>query len=194
MNGGVAVGYSSNAYCGDGKVSGGVAIGYYANARHSTSTNSSGAVAVGHMSNGYFNGVGIGKEATGYYQGVAVGYLATGTQCGVGIGYMANGYVCGTAVGYRANAGNSGYSFAKGSFSRCMRYNEEWKGSDTLSEDPLTGQIDRLQPLWIRTGQLPRRDRQRLCYGDLPCEQRRQTFHAPGQQRRLLHRQMRRCQ
>ncbi len=140
-SGSVAVGYRANGYGYEGKRSGGVAIGYQANARANSSSSDYGAVAVGYGANGYVNGVGIGAQATGYYQGVAVGWLATGTQQGVGIGYMANGYVCGTSLGYRANSGNQGYAVAKGGYSRCMRYNEEWKGSDTLSEDPATGQL-----------------------------------------------------
>jgi hypothetical protein len=139
--GSVAIGYKANAFTGNGKQSGGVAIGYQANARQNSTFNELGAVAVGWGANGYVNGIGIGRGATGYYQGVAVGMLATGTQNGVAIGFKANGYVNGTALGYRANAGNQNYSFAKGGYSRATRFNEEWKGSDTLAEDPATGQL-----------------------------------------------------
>jgi hypothetical protein len=140
-SGGVAIGYSSNSYSGAGKYSGGVAIGYYANARHNANENDVGAVAVGCLANAFINGVAIGRGAAGYYQGVAVGLNATGSSQGVGIGYRANGYVNGTALGYRANSGNQGYAVAKGSYTRCMRYNEEFKGSDTLVEDPATGAL-----------------------------------------------------
>jgi hypothetical protein len=141
-SGAVSIGYRANAYPWNGKQSGGVAIGYQANARQNATDNYGvGAVAVGWGANGYVSGVGIGRGATGYYQGVAVGMLATGSSNGVAVGYKANGYVNGTSLGFRANSGNQGYAFSKGSYSRCMRYNEEWKGADTLSEDPATGQL-----------------------------------------------------
>jgi hypothetical protein len=141
-SGSVAIGHASNSYCLEGKMSGGVAVGCRANARSNGSSASNlGAVAVGWGANGFYDGVGIGRGATGYYYGVAVGLMATGSQQGVAIGYKANGYVSGTALGFRANAGAQNMSFAKGGYSRCTRYNEEWKGADTLAEDPATGML-----------------------------------------------------
>jgi hypothetical protein len=128
--GGVAVGYRANCYSGSGKYCGGIAIGYRANARHNFNENDSGAVTIGFMSNSFIRGVGVGYKSAGYNQGVALGYLATGSNKGVGVGYKANAAYDGTAIGYRANSGNKHWSFAKGPYSKCNRYNEEWKTSD----------------------------------------------------------------
>jgi hypothetical protein len=129
-SGGVSVGYRANCFSGDGKYTGGVAIGYTANARHNFNENDSGAVAIGFKSNSFIRGVGVGYKSAGYNKGVAIGYLATGSNQGVGVGYKANAYYRGTAIGYMANSGNQNYSFAKGPYSKCNRYNEEWKSSD----------------------------------------------------------------
>lgn len=132
-SGGVAVGYTANAYSGDGKYSGGVAVGYAANARHNFNENDSGAVAVGFKANGFIKGATVGWESSGYNQGVALGYLSSGSNSGVGVGFKANGYSGGTAIGYMANSGNRNYAFAKGAYSQCTRYNEEWKSSDGVN-------------------------------------------------------------
>ena len=154
-SGSVSVGYTANAYSGDGAFCGGVAVGYQANARHNFNENAAGAVAIGRRANAFIKGVAIGGSTirfldgydvgsphydgnlgyttSGYNQGVAVGYAAGGQNYGVGIGYRANGYLYGTAIGYRANAGNNHYAFAKGAYSRPIRYNEEWKGADNIS-------------------------------------------------------------
>ncbi len=155
-SGGVAIGYRSNSSIGSGDYSGGVAVGYMANARYNSNDPGAGAVAIGRGANAFVQGVAVGgsgpkyfggvpdyddgtfNHTYGYNQGVAVGYGAWGPSQGTGLGYKANGYVNGTAVGYRANSGNQGYAFAKGGHSRSMRYNEEWKGADTLTIDPST--------------------------------------------------------
>ncbi|MCP3868412.1 MAG: hypothetical protein GY703_10015 [Gammaproteobacteria bacterium] len=157
--GSVSVGYSSNSFSGDGAYSGGVAVGYRANARHNFNENGASAVAIGYGANAFIRGVAIGGARPGYVggevrnsgngagiwgynKGVAVGYGARGANYGVGIGYIANGYNHGTAIGYRANAGNLNYSFAKGSYSRCLRYNEEWKGGDVPSGNTSSLQLE----------------------------------------------------
>ena len=96
---------------------------------------------MGYRANAYSNGAVLGYLANGVTNGVAVGFRAMGEQGGVGVGYVANGSINGAAVGYRANSGNQGWSFAKGMYSQCTRYNEEWKGADSLSEDPTTGNL-----------------------------------------------------
>ena len=131
--GAVSIGYRANSYSGDGKYTGGIAVGYRANARHNFNEHNAGAVAIGFMSNSFIKGAAVGYGAAGYNKGVALGYLASGSNYGVGIGYMANGAVgsYGTAIGYMANGGGSkNYTFAKGAYSKCERYNEEWKSSD----------------------------------------------------------------
>lgn len=141
-SGGVSVGYRANSFSGDGKYSGGVAIGYTANARHNFNENDSGAVAVGFMANSFIRGAAVGYKSAGYNKGVALGYIATGSNNGVGIGYKANGYTNGTAIGYMSNAGNRNYSFAKGAYSKCDRYNEEWKTSDGFDNKFGYGQVN----------------------------------------------------
>lgn len=143
-SGGVSIGYQSNSYSGAGKYSGGVAIGYTANARHNINENDVGAVAVGFGANSYVKGVAVGWKAAGYNQGSALGYQASGSNNGVAVGYMANGAMgsYSTAIGYRANGGGSNnLTFAKGGYSRCLRYNEEWKGADTIPYNSGTGAL-----------------------------------------------------
>jgi hypothetical protein len=107
-----------------------VAVGYRANARHNFNEDESGAAAVGYRANSFIRGAALGWSTWGYNQGVAVGYEAWGIHHGVGVGYAANGFYYGTAVGYRANSGNRNAALAKGAYSKCVRYNEEWKSGD----------------------------------------------------------------
>jgi hypothetical protein len=138
---GTAVGAQSN---GDNY---GAAVGYQANA-------STLSAALGYMANGSGVGASVGSRATstnygasvGYQanastQGAALGYQANASTQSAALGYKANGYTNGTAIGYYANSGNMGYSVAKGGYSRCTRYNEEWKGADTLAVDPANGDL-----------------------------------------------------
>jgi hypothetical protein len=140
-SGSVSIGHTANAFSGDGSYCGGVAIGYNANARHNVNEDDSGAVSVGFAANSYPSGTALGHKANGYNQGVAVGGKSFGVNTCVAVGYIANGYSNGTAIGYRANSGNMGYSVAKGGYSRCTRYNEEWKGADILISDPANGNL-----------------------------------------------------
>jgi len=133
----VAIGYQANAFPGAAVSNGSVAIGYLANAR-TLENGTNGSVAVGYGANAYDNGTALGYKANGISSGAAVGFRAVGVQGGVGVGYIANGSINGAAVGYRANSNTQGWSFAKGGYSQCTRYNEEWKGADTLAEDPVT--------------------------------------------------------
>jgi len=139
--GGVAIGHWANSYAQQGTSNGGVAVGYYANARMSLGADNQGAVAVGNRANSYVGGAALGYNASAYYQAVSVGHRAWIQDTGVALGYRANAFVRGIAVGYFANSGNQNYSVAKGGYSRCTRYNEEWKGADTLSLDPTTDRL-----------------------------------------------------
>ena len=157
-SGAVAIGYRANAYSGEKPYSGGVAIGYTANAKHNFDEVCSGAVAIGRGANAFIRGVAVGhsgntydpewspsyifRRCSGYNQGVGIGYGAFGWNAGVAVGYTANGSSTGTAIGYSANAGGQNYSFAKGAYSKCTRYNEEWKSSDGIDNRFGYGQVN----------------------------------------------------
>jgi len=144
-SGAVSMGYRANSYSGNGKYSGGVAIGFSANARHNANENESGAVAVGFQANSFIRGAAVGWKAAGYNRGVAVGYLASGSNYGVGVGYKANAALgsYATAIGYMANGGGSkNFTLAKGAYSKCKRYNEEWKSSDGWDNKWGYGQVN----------------------------------------------------
>ena len=141
-SGGVGIGYRANGYTYAGVSNGSVGIGYFANARlMSSPADNQGTVAIGANANSYVRGASLGYKVSAYYQAVSVGHQAWIQQTGSALGYRANAYVNGTAVGYFANSGNQNYSVAKGGYSRCTRNNEEWKGADTLSLDPVTDRL-----------------------------------------------------
>ena len=135
---------SSAQVCSDGI--GGIAIGNGAVGNNTIAigknANASGAgghpaVAIGNSS-GYSGEAGswicIGANATtNNYYDVVIGRNATGTGMGNAIGYASSSNIYGVAVGPYAATNGMNAAIAKGSYSQCERWNEEWKCADVVS-------------------------------------------------------------
>ena len=125
----VALGYNARA-SGKGvavgsdviSTSGGASVGFGA-------YGSDDGAAVGYYSNGYSFGVAMGYASYGQNYGVGLGSHAQGDHYGTALGYYAIGNYNGVAIGYHTRSQENN-SIAKGSYSKCERYNEEWKCAD----------------------------------------------------------------
>jgi hypothetical protein len=122
---------------------------------HSALATGSYAVAVGRSALGNDNGVAVGYQTDAHWQGTAIGYKADSDNNGAAVGWMSIGHHNGAAVGFRANGSSYGvalgsdamtnsehYAIAKGAYSQCTRYNEEWKTSDGANNKFGYGQVN----------------------------------------------------
>jgi hypothetical protein len=122
---GIAIGYTSKSNYNN---YGGTAIGYNAKGGNANNTSSYATVGGG-VSLGAYSGADSGSGDPG----VSIGSNANGTSTGVALGHysLATGY--GVGLGARTNTNSKNYAIAKGFYSKCERWNEEWKCSDGAS-------------------------------------------------------------
>jgi hypothetical protein len=116
----VVVGKNALSNCGYQDL-GGVSIGEGANSTVAWDP----GVSVGRGSNGAGNG--------SYAGGAACGTGANAYDYGASLGHYAVSTGSGTSLGYGTNSNSKNAAIAKGMYSKCERWNEEWKCSDVVA-------------------------------------------------------------